>query len=167
MKEVYIDVDGNLKKIYLIEEGKIIEKHTESIANPILEGNIYAGKIQNVLPGMNAAFVRIGDSKNAFIHLKDLLPKKDITKKENQNEEEDIRNVVKPGDFVLAQVIRDENYKKGAKLTTHISFSGRFFVYMPNVPFITVSQKIENENIRENLKKIVEKNLPENVRRNY
>ena len=81
--------------------------------------------------------------KNAFIHLKDLLPKIDVTKEESPKNE-DIRNYVRPGEPILVQVTRDKNYKKGARVTTHISFSGRFFVYMPNSPFIAVSQRIEN-----------------------
>ena len=74
MKEIFIDEDKNFTKIYLIEDYKIIEKHNENKKSPMIEGNIYVGKVQNVLPGMQAAFVRIGNTKNAFIHLKDILP---------------------------------------------------------------------------------------------
>lgn len=100
--------------------------------------------------------------KNAFIHLKDLLPKVDITKG-NENKKEDIRNIIRPGDPVLVQVTRDKNYKKGARVTTHISLVGRFFVYMPNSPFVAVSQKIEDKEERENLKKFFCENLPKNT----
>lgn len=117
------------------------------------------GKVQNVLPGMQAAFVNIGSGKNAFIHLRDILPKKDITKNE-QSKEENIKNIIKPGDKILVQVTRDETYKKGARVSKHISLTGRFFVYMPNTPFIAVSQKVEDSK-KEKLKDFVKNNLPD------
>lgn len=159
MREIYIKQENDIKKIYLIEDKIVLEKHEESIDNPMLEGNIYIGKVQNVLPGMQAAFVNIGSGKNAFIHLKDLLPKVDITK-EPETKNQDIRKIIKPGDPILVQVTRDKNYKKGARVTTHISLTGRFFVYMPNSPFIAISQKIENESRRNELKELVTLNLP-------
>ena len=162
MKEIYINQEKNGKKVYLIENNKILEKYEESIEKPILEGNIYIGKVQNVLPGMQAAFINIGSGKNAFIHLKDLLPKVDITKEPTQ-EKEDIRKLIRPGDPILVQVTRDKNYKKGARVTTHISLTGRFFVYMPNSPFIAVSQKILDENKKIELKQVASDNLPKDT----
>ena len=99
--------------------------------------------------------------KNAFIHLKDLLPKVDVTK-ENPRQE-DIRKLIRPGDPILVQVTRDKNFKKGARVTTHISFVGRFFIYIPNSPFVAVSQKIEDENKKKELKEFVCDNLPQNT----
>ena len=160
MKEIYIREDNDFKYIYLIEDNIIIEKHEENKENPMLEGNVYVGKVNNVLPGMQAAFVNIGSGKNAFIHLKDLLPKVDTVKGEVP-EQEDIRKLIRPGDPILVQVTRDKTYKKGARVTTHISFTGRFFVYMPKSPFVAVSQKIEDENKKQELKKLVSEILPE------
>lgn len=163
MKEIFIDEDKNFTKIYLIEDYKIIEKHNENKKSPMIEGNIYVGKVQNVLPGMQAAFVRIGNTKNAFIHLKDILPKEDVTKLEKNELKTDIKNIIKPGDEILVQVTRDENYKKGARVTCHISFSKRFFVYMPETPFITISQKIENKDTRNELLNFFKENLPKEI----
>lgn len=109
--------------------------------------------------GMQAAFVNIGSGKNAFIHLKDLLPKVDVANNE-KIEKDDIRKLIKPGDPILVQVTRDKNFKKGARVTTHISLTGRFFVYMPNSPFVAVSQKIEDENKKTELKEFVIQNIP-------
>ena len=162
MKEIYIKEESNIKKIYLIENNEILEKHEENIQTPMLEGNIYIGKVQNVLPGMQAAFVNIGSGKNAFIHLRDLLPKVDVTK-EPETKNEDIRKIIKPGDPVLVQVTRDKNYKKGARVTTHISLTGRFFVYMPNSPFVAVSQKIESDEKKAELKEFVSSNIPKDT----
>lgn len=96
MKEIFISKDEEYKKIYLIQDFQIVEKHVEEIENPMIEGNIYIGKVQNVLPGMQAAFIRIGNTKNAFIHLKDLLPKKDVANLQKQEIQNDIRKVIKP-----------------------------------------------------------------------
>lgn len=160
MKEIYIEQEDNIKKIYLIENNIIIEKHNEDIENPMIEGNIYVGKVQNVLPGMQAAFVRIGKNKNAFIHLKDILPKEDVTKKQENDEKKCIQNIIRPGDLILVQVTRDENSKKGARVSCHISFTGRFFMYMPRTPFIAVSQKITDQNRKKELKEFFRENLP-------
>ncbi len=161
MKEIFINVEDSIKKIYLIEDEIIIEKHEEDMNSPMLEGNIYAGKIQNVLPGMQAAFVNIGSGKNAFIHLRDILPKQDLNLgKKNIQSNVSINELVKPGDSILVQVTRDETYKKGARVSKHISLTGRFFVYMPNTPFIAVSQKITEEN-KTALKDLISQMIPE------
>lgn len=165
MKEIIINVDEQTDKtIMLVENGKLIEKYQENNNIRRLEGNIYLGKIQNVLQGMQAAFVDIGENKNTFIHLKDILPKLDsktndteaIVKKSN------IKDIVKPGMPLLVQVKRDSTNKKGARVSTHINLPGRFCVFMPDADFITISQKIEDEKERNRLLKIVKKYIPEN-----
>jgi ribonuclease G len=163
MKELFIKNEDDIKKIYLIENRKILEKHEEDVSSPMLEGNIYVGKVQNVLPGMQAAFINIGMGKNAFIHLRDILPKIDITKENLSTISDDIRKVIKPGEPILVQVTRDKNYKKGARVSKHISLTGRFFVYTPSSPFITVSKKINDEFRKQELKDLVQKNIPQNT----
>lgn len=108
--------------------------------------------------GMQSAFINIGIGKNAFIHIKDLLPKIDITKQDLI--QEDIRNIIKPGDPILVQITRDTNYKKGARVTKNISLTGRFFVFMPKTPFIAVSQKIMNQDKKIELKELVFNSIP-------
>lgn len=163
MKEIYIKQEENIKKIYLIENNIIIEKHEEDVENPMLEGNIYIGKVQNVITGIGAAFINIGKGKNAFIHLKDILPKVDITKEELDVETTTINEVIKPGDPILVQVTRDKNFKKGARVSCHISLPGRFFVYMPDYPFITISSKIENEAKKEELIKTIKEKFGDSL----
>lgn len=166
MKEIIINTDKKKNKIImLIENGNLIEKYEESEEINRLEGNIYIGKIQNVLQGMQAAFVDIGEGKNTFIHLKDILPKLDV--KTNNTEEivnqSNIKDVAKVGMRLLVQVKRDSTNKKGARVSTHINLPGRFCVYMPETDFITISQKIENENERKRLLEIVKNNKPEGI----
>ncbi len=166
MKEIIINIDKEENKtIMLVENGNLIERYIENSEIKRLEGNIYIGKIQNVLQGMQAAFVDIGEGKNTFIHIKDILPKLD-TKTNNPEEiikESNIKDIAKPGMPILVQVKRDSTNKKGARVSTHINLPGRFCVYMPDADFITVSQKIENEKERERLIQIVQKNIPKNA----
>ena len=161
MKELIIYNYNNKKQIALIEDEELVEKYEEDENNKSIEGNIYVGKVQNVITGLQSAFVNIGERRNAFIHIKDILPKIDITKNVPiQNET--INQLVKPGDPIIVEVKKEAVDKKGPRLSTHISLSSRFIVFMPNADFITVSQKIENDLEKERLKKIVIKYLPPN-----
>ena len=85
MKELIVSVEDEIENILLIEDGVLVEKYEDSKFKGRLEGNIYIGKVQNILPGLQAAFVNVGENKNAFIHLKDVLPKVDVTKKQDDN----------------------------------------------------------------------------------
>lgn len=166
MKEIVINVDTNENKtVMLVENGNLLEQYEENSKIQRLEGNIYIGKIQNVLQGMQAAFVDIGEKKNTFIHIKDILPKVDakIEDPEEGVKNNNIKDIVKSGMPILVQVKRDSTNKKGARVSTHINLPGRFCVIMPGVEFITISQKIENEKERTRLIEIIKKHIPEGV----
>ena len=161
MKEIIINRQNNKKQILLIEDGNLIEKYNEDDSTSRIEGNIYIGKVENVLQGMQSAFVNIGQERNTFIHLKDILPKVDIkdgVKEDNKK----IKDVVKTGMPLLVQVKRDFTEAKGAKVSTHISINSRYIVFMPNTTIVTISQKIEEEEERERLTNIAHKYLPKN-----
>ncbi len=163
MQEIIISQDTkNNKIVALVENGKLVEKYEEREDLKRLEGNIYLGKVENVLVGMQAAFINIGENKNTFIHIKDIIPK---VSNETGNKNEvlsnyDIKNYIHTGMPILVQVKRDSTNKKGARVSTHISIPGRFVVLMPNTKFITVSKKIEKEQEKERLTKIAEKIIP-------
>ena len=161
MKEIFINKQENISKIVLIENGNLVEKYEENDNKKRLEGKIYLGRVQNVLQGMQAAFIDIGEDRNTFIHLKDILPKVDIVK-EKQIEESNIKKLVKVNDKILIQVKRDATDIKGAKVSTHISLPSRYFVLMPNVDIRTISQKIEDSKEKARLTEIVDEILPEN-----
>ncbi len=162
MKELIIFKEEHKKNIALIENEELVEKYEENEEDKSIEGNIYVGKVQNVLTGLQSAFVNIGEKRTAFIHAKDIMPKVDITKNE-QVENTSINKLIKPGEPIIVEVKREAVDKKGPRLSTHINLSSRFVVLMPNAPFITVSQKIEDEKKRENLKEIAKKYLPDNT----
>jgi ribonuclease G len=111
---------------------------------------------------MQADFIDIGKSKNTFIHLKDLLPKVD-EKNANKNidiNKTNIKAIVQKGMPVLVQIKRDSTSNKGARVSTHISITGKYIVLMPETEFVTISQKIGNIEEAEKLKQVVQKLLP-------
>ena len=130
MKEIFINKENNNTTIAILEDGKLIERYEEMEKRAYLEENIYLGVVKNTLPGMQAAFVDIGANKNTFIHLKDVLPKVDITK-EKENINMNITSVIKNGQKLLVQVKRDATSIKGAKVSTHISIPSKYIVLMP------------------------------------
>lgn len=162
MKEIFINKTENISKIVLVENGNVIEKYEDSEKSKRLEGKIYLGVVQNVLQGMQAAFIDIGEEKNTFIHLKDILPKINVVKNKEVQEERNIKKLVKKGDRILIQVKRDAGQGKGAKVSTHISIPSRYFVLMPNTDILTISQKIEKEVERKRLNDIITEILPKN-----
>ncbi len=162
MQEIIINQDKQkTKTIAIVENGVLVEKYIEKESKNRLEGNIYLGKVESILQGMQAAFVNIGETKNTFIHLKDLLPKVDITKQEQQDISKiNIKQIIKQGDHILVQVKRDSANQKGPRVSTHISLVGRYIVLMPETEIITVSQKIESKQNCEKLKEEVKDILP-------
>lgn len=115
------------------------------------------GKVENVLEGMEAAFIDIGLEKNTFIHAKDIMPKVDITKEKVKNV--NIKELAKTGMKLLVQIKKEETNKKGARVSTHISIPGRYIVLMPNVEFVTVSQKIEDMRRKKKVKRTNNKGI--------
>ena len=158
MQELIVVQKQDLKEISILEDGILKEHYKEKEDKKRLEGNIYIGKVTDVLIGMQAAFVDIGAEKNAFLHIRDILPKKsNITgNKEEELENYKIKDYIKPNQKVLVQVKKDSNNIKGARVSTNIQIAGRFVVILPENDFITVSQKIENEEERNRLISIVE-----------
>ena len=161
MKELLINQLKDKKQILLLEEGNLVEKYEESEAIHRIEGNIYIGKVENVIQGLQSAFVDIGQGKNTFIHLKDILPKVDV-KEDFNPEKKKIKDLIKPGMPLLIQVKRDFTEEKGAKVSTHISINSRYIIFMPNTTIITVSQKIEDVKERLRLMQVAKRHLPKN-----
>lgn len=161
MKEIIISCTNEKNIITLVDNYNVVEKYEEDDKKQRIEGNIYLGKIQRVLPGLQAVFVDIGNNKNAFLHIKDIIPKaSNQTGNKNENLEGiDINKYVKVGMPVIVQVKKDQVMQKGPRVSTHINLPGRFIVIMPGTKFITISQKIEDADEIKRLKGIVEKNL--------
>jgi len=148
--ELLINKNEKLKTIMLVENGILIEKHDEHEHQKRLEGNIYLGKVANVLKGMQVAFIDIGEERHSLIKLQDVLPKVNAAKNEKMKVSS-IEKELKVGDNILIQIKKDGTASKGAKVSKHINLSGRFVVLMPDCDFVTVSQKIENDKEKERL----------------
>lgn len=157
MKEIIVNATNEKKDILFVEDGHLLEKYEEYEEFERLEGNIYLGKVMDILPGMQAAFVDIGDEKNAFLHIKDIVPK---VSNQTGNKNEDlnkynIKDYISVGMPVIVEVKKDKTDKKGAKVSTNLNIAGKFVVIIPNSEFVTVSQKIENKDEINRLSDIV------------
>ena len=161
MLELIINKKEDLENIILLQNGKIVEYYisTKEDRKRRLEGNIYVGKVGDIIDGMQAAFVDFGGNKKGFIHLKDAMPQID-EKKQKLDTTIDIKKVLKPNQKILIQIKKDSDNKKGARVSTHISLPGKFVVVMPNIDFITISQKIDNKEKKDELIKFIKENLP-------
>lgn len=157
MQELIVIQKDNIKQIYLVEDGILKEYYSETSENKNLEENIYVGKVSNILPGMQAAFIDIGEEKKAYLHIKDLLPKmSNVTGNKEENiENYKIKDYIKQNEPILVQVKKDSNTLKGPKVSSNIQIPGRFVVILPENDFITVSQKIEKEEEKNRLINIV------------
>ena len=163
MQEILVNVDKQRNKtIVVVENGRLVEKYQENDGAERLEGNIYIGKVQNVLLGMQAAFVDIGKEKNTFIHIRDVMPKAS-NETGNKNEplnKYNIKDYIRTEMPILVQVKKDSTSKKGARVSTHMNISGRYIVLMPNSEFITASKKIEDIKEKNRLLNIVKPIVP-------
>ncbi len=163
MLELIINKNKQGETICLIENGKLLERYenNQETKNNRLEGNIYAGRVADIVPGMQAAFIDYGDNKKGFIHFKDAIPQIDEkTEKPSMPRNTDIREVLKPNSKILIQIKKDCNEKKGAKVSTHISLPSKYIVFMPNTSIITISQKIEDKAQKDRLLNLMKDNLP-------
>lgn len=158
MKRILIDGHaGNIVSAFA-DGTKLLEYQTEKQRSKIIVGSVFKGRVENVLPGMQGAFVNIGLEKNGYLYIgESLVSKSQLDEAVSLPTKLD----VKVGDEIIVQVVKDETGTKGARLTTNVSFASRNLVYMPNYDFVVVSRKIEDEEIRRKLLETGEKIKPE------
>jgi len=156
-EEILINVTPRETRVAVVENGMTQEVYIERTNHSGLVGNIYKGKIQRVLPGMEAAFLDIGLDRTAFLHVSDLHGVvSDNGEAVERRVSEPIARILREGEELLVQVIKDPMGSKGARLTTQISLASRFLVYMPYADDNTgISQKIEDEQERQRLRDII------------
>lgn len=162
MNEIYIDIGLTESRVAVIDDGELAEIYIERESRKGITGNIYKGIVENVLPGMQAAFINIGLEKNAFLYIKDAV-EYDASGNENLTEYAPIESVLKTGEEIIVQVSKEPVGSKGARVTTHLTLPGRYIVLMPNVEYIGVSRRIEDNNERERLRGIAAHLKPENM----
>ena len=150
-KNIYVDsYCGNIIAA-LAQDKKLLEYHIEKKNSKVVVGSIYKGRVENVIDGMQAAFVDIGLEKNGYLYAGDML----ADKNDLQVDIPSILNI-KPGDEIMVQAIKDPFGSKGVRLSSHLSFAGRYLVYMPTFDMIGISRKITDEKCRIKITKILE-----------
>lgn len=182
-RELIIDANSSEVNIALLEDKNLVELNKEQINNKFAVGDVFLGKVKKIMPGLNAAFVDVGYEKDAFLHYLDLGPqirtfnkyiklgllgKADLTSQETIKREKDIdkngkiTQVLTSGQQVLVQIAKEPISTKGPRVSTEISFPGRYIVLMPFSNKISVSQKIKSKDERSRLKRLISSILPNN-----
>ncbi|MBT3348391.1 MAG: ribonuclease G [Thiotrichales bacterium] len=158
--EILINVTPQETRSAMVEDGVLQELYVERGNHLGIVGNIYKGKVNRVLPGMQAAFVDIGLERSAFLHASDVLQLRDSVGGAEDIEcsfkEEPISELISTGDELLVQVVKDPLGSKGARLTMQVSIPSRYLVFLPAISCRGISRRIEEEDERERLYKIID-----------
>ncbi len=171
MKDILLNVTSKEKRCAILKHGKLHDLIIERHSNQQLSGNIYRGKVTNILHNIQSAFIDINEGENGFIHISDIVENtqkfqemfdmefdwdRDAHgKKSGTSNEPDISKLMEIGQPVLVQVVKEPIGSKGARLTSNVTIPGRYLVLLPNTPHRGVSRKIINPADRETLKKII------------
>lgn len=175
MKEMVINVGPHETRIAILEDKRLAELSIEREESPSIVGNVYRGRVDSVVPGMQAAFIDIGFHKNGFLYVSDIagaegtgdielvdgMPRAKTRAK--RAKQQPIETMLKKDQYVMVQVAKDPLGTKGARLTNFISMPGRYVVLMPTVTTLGVSRKIESDKERDRLKKILQTVRPQRM----
>src|SRR5688500_7184778 len=176
-QEIFINSSPQESRIAIMEDGVLAEFLIERKEDRGIAGNIYKGKVERVLPGMQAAFVDIGMDKAAFLHASDFFSvPEDVQLISPSGDDVEFDDVPKPalnrrlplekqvsrGEEILVQVAKDPLGTKGARITSHVSLPGRYMVFMPSTKHIGISRRIESDEERTRLKEIAQSLRNEN-----
>ncbi|MGA1216252.1 MAG: Rne/Rng family ribonuclease, partial [Candidatus Nanopelagicales bacterium] len=164
------DTPGEECRIAILDQGRLDGLSTERVATATNVGNIYKGKVTNVEPAIQAAFVDFGEGQNGFLHISDLHPKyfpsgdktEKVGKKVPRKSRPLMQEALKRGSEILVQVLKEGLGTKGPTLTSYLSIPGRLLVMMPGMDKVGVSRKVEDETQRKEMRRILDSlNLPE------
>ncbi len=170
MREILLSVEPKEIRHAILHHGTLFDLIIERKKNRQLTGNIYKGKVTNILKNIQSAFIDINEGDNGFIHISDILENTqkfqeafdmdfdwdyDIDQESIKQKETDITAILKKDQPVLVQVVKEPIGTKGARLTSNISLPGRYLVMLPNNPHRGVSRKIQDKSVRDRLKKII------------
>src|SRR5882672_6936697 len=155
-EDILINCTPQETRVGVMQAGVPQELHIERAANRGLVGNIYVGKVARVLPGMQSVFIEIGLERAAFLHVADIWEHR----KADGEPSKPIEKILAEGEPLLVQVLKDPIGSKGARLSTQVSIAGRLLVYLPHDPHIGISQRIEDEGGRAQLRDRLKELLP-------
>jgi len=168
-KEILINVEAGEKRVAVLIDGLLEEFYIERLDAKKQFGNIYKGIVRKVVPGMGAAFIDMGTGKDGFIYVNDLLRSseeevEDLIERSEQDEDlpdqtkhsgdVNIQNVLKEGQEIIVQIVKEPIRNKGARLTTHLSLPGRYLVWMPGEAHLGISRRIHDRQERQRIKRI-------------
>jgi ribonuclease G len=153
VKEILVDVDLRQTRVALLEDRELAEIYFERDNEERMVGNIYKGRVADVLPGMQAAFVDVGLEKNVFLHVSDALS---LVSQEKRSKNLSIQDVVQPGQKIMVQITKEPLGTKGARATCDLNLPGRYLVLMLAVDHIGISRRITNKKERKRLKRIAQ-----------
>ena len=148
-KEMLVSIDVGEQRVAILEDGSPVEVYLERPGRRSIAGNVYKGVVDNILPGMEASFVDIGLEKNGFLYVDEIV----VPELEGKRHGKKIQELIKRGESVLVQAVKDPMGTKGARLTTEISLPGRFVVFVPYGDGIGVSRRLDDDE-RDRLKAI-------------
>jgi ribonuclease G len=148
-RELLVSVDIGERRVAILEDGQVAEVYLERPERRSIAGNIYLGTVDNVLPGMEAAFVEIGLEKNGFLYVDEI-----VSPELEKGHGRKIQDLIKKGQTILVQAVKDPMKTKGARLTTQISLPGRFVVFVPQGEGLGVSRRLDDDE-RNRLKDIL------------
>lgn len=154
-EEILVNVTPQETRVAVLHLGSVQELHIERATCRGLVGNIYLGRVVRVLPGMQSAFIDVGMDRAAFLHVADIWDEG-----RNGESERPIERILHEGQSLIVQVIKDPIGTKGARLSTQLSFAGRYLVYLPQESHIGISQKIDGEEERELLRQRLHNLMP-------
>ncbi len=149
-RELLISVDVGEQRVAIVEDDRVAEVYLERPERRSIAGNIYLGTVDNVLPGMEAAFVEIGLEKNGFLYVDEIV----VPELEGKRHGKKITDLIARGQQILVQAVKDPMKTKGARLTTEISLPGRFLVFVPQGEGLGVSRRLDDAE-RTRLKEII------------
>lgn len=155
-EEILVNITPREVRVALLDNGVLQEVHIERSLHHGLIGNIYKGRINRLLPGIQAAFVDIGLERSAFLHVKDVTGYEKLLKNSQNASDVDIRDLLRQGQEILVQVYKDPLGTKGARITTEFTIPSRYLVFTPNIQQVAVSQKITDEAERQRLISMIE-----------
>jgi ribonuclease G len=165
LKEIIVNVSNRETRIALLEDGQLMEYRVEREERVV--GSIFKGIVQNVLTGMDAAFVDIGLERNAYLSIADIVPEEGgndnspASMRRSELRRRKIKDLLKPGQQVMVQVTKGPRGTKGARVSTRIALPGRYVVLMPEAGSVGVSRKIEDRSERDRLRKIGDRIIPD------
>jgi ribonuclease G len=163
-KEILIKIEQEETAVAVVEDQQLAEIYFERQGGRRLAGNIYRGIVENILPGMQAAFVDIGLEKNSFLYVEEIVSQRAGEEADQSSGHNySICELLKKGQDILVQIVKEPVGSKGARVTTHLTLPGRYVVLMPTVDYIGISRRIENEEERKRLKTLADQAKPEGM----